>query len=167
MRTRVPQHIRHLAGFVVLAVALGACGGGGGGGPTGPDPNAPIITDLQIRALTPERANTRVHHLITLTVQDADNDLAGGRAEIRENATGHVVSATIDPPATNPLAFTLESNPVPAGHYNFEFTVIDAAGHRSNAVPFSITINPQVRQDGIPEMQRPGRILDSLTPARR
>ncbi len=166
MRTRVREHTRHLAGFVVLALALGACGGGGGG-PTGPDPNAPVITDLQVRALTPERANTRVRYLITVAVQDRDNDLAGGHVEVREQTSGQVVSATIAPPVTNPLVFTLETNPLLAGRYNLAVTVIDAAGHRSNSVPFSVTINPQVRQDGIPEMQRPGSIIDSLTPARR
>lgn len=152
----------------MLALTLAACGGGGGGGgPAGPDPNAPVITNLQIRPLTPERANTRVRYLLTVTVQDADNDLVGGRVEVRAEPSGQVVSTTIDPGQTNPLLFELATNPVPPGRYDSTLTVIDAAGHRSNSVPFSVTITPQVRQDGAPEMARPDSFIEQLIPGRR
>jgi hypothetical protein len=161
-------HIRYLTAAVALALGLGACGGGGGGHATGPDPNAPVVTDLQVRALTPERANTVVRHQLTITVSDRDNDLVGGQVEVKEEANGHVVSAPITvAPANDRIFFEISSNPVPAGHYDLALSVIDAAGHRSNAVGFSITITPQVRPDGAPEMPRGGTFIDSLTPGRR
>ena len=142
IRDMVPYHL----GLLGLLLIIAGCGGGGGG-TAGPSADAPIQLDLQIRALTSERTGGTVRYLITFVVKDRNNDLIGGKAELKVVATGQVFDFTLSArdfsgdcasQCTGRGVFTL-SNP-PPGRIDLVHTVIDAAGHRSNGIAFFVTI---------------------------
>jgi hypothetical protein len=162
-------------GLVVgIALAIAGCGGGGGNGgggggaTSGPSsPSAPVLTNFQITALTPERANTQVRYRLTATATDPNGDLLGGHVELNDGT--RTLTLTIDGGVLqgSTVAVVLVTNPVPAGKYSGTFSVVDAAGNRSNVIAFTVTINPQT--PGIPEEPAgsAARSLgDQLLPAR-
>ena len=156
-------------GLLVVGLVVTGCGGGKkGGGPTGPTAEAPMVSNLQVHPLDPEVSGKQVRYAITATVVDADNDLVGGRAEARVPATGETKSFTIEASdlSGNTLGALLVTNPLPPGRYDFTFSVIDAAGHRSNEVPFSITIRAAELPRGTVPVPTPGTFLDQLRPAK-
>ncbi len=156
--------------LAALVITAGCNGGGGhGGGPSGPSTNAPVVTDFQIRAATPEKSFQPVTYVITATVTDPNNDLIGGRAEVKRPATGETVSAPITATTfigPNKLGLVLVINPVPAGRYDMTFAVTDAAGNRSNEVAFFITIQLELPLREIPQGSTPSKLMDRLAPAR-
>ena len=156
--------------LTALVIAAGCGGGGGhGGGPSGPSANAPVVTDFQIGALSPEKSFTQVAYAITATVTDPNNDLIGGWAEVKRPATGELVSAPITADTfigPNKLGLVLVTNPAPAGRYDLVFAVIDAAGNRSNEIAFFIVIQPEAPLREVPQGSTPGKIIDRLAPAR-
>ena len=105
---------------------------------------------------------------MTATVTDPNNDVLGGMAEARLVGTTIVVSATIDSGFLQGTQFAaiLRVNPIPPGTYQLVFSIVDAAGNRSNEIPFFVTINPEQPRSGkLPETPR-GPFLDSIRPAR-
>ena len=149
-------------------IATGCKGGGGHGGSSGPS-SSPLVTDFQISALSPERSFREVQYLITATVTDPSNDLIGGRAEVKDVRTGQIVTATITADTfigPNRIGLLLVTNPVPAGRYDAEFSVVDAAGNRSNVIAFFVTIQPEVPLREVPQGPTPSKLIDRLTPTR-
>lgn len=132
---------------VALVVAglglLGGCGGkGSGGGPAGPNVHAPTVTDLQVRAATAEKAGQRIVWVVRATVTDPEGDVLGGQAEARIEQTGQVVSATIDANFLHGAQFacTLSVENPPPGRIDVVFSIVDAAGNRSNEVAFFVNV---------------------------
>ena len=170
MRIKIALTMFWLLPLAALVIAAGCKGGGGGGGgPAGPSANAPVVSNLQIRGLTAEKAFREVQYAITATVTDPNNDLIGGRAEVKRPATGETVSATITADTfigPDTIGLVLVINPVPAGRYDLVFAVTDAAGNRSNEIAFFITIQPQVPLREVPQGSTPSKLIDRLTPAR-
>jgi hypothetical protein len=133
-----------------------ACNGNGGGGRvSAPDADAPVQLSFQIRALTPELPGRTVRYGTAFALRDRNDDLVGGRAEVRSVATGQVVGATLDADSlqgdctircTGAAVLSLTS---PAGgRVDLAHSVVDAAGHRSNEIPFFVTIAPAERPSG-------------------
>lgn len=153
------------AGLVIASLFITNCGGGGGS--TAPS-NAPVVSDFQILPLTPEKAFTVVLYWIWATVTDPNNDLFGGRVEIRDPVTGQIASVRIDGDilVSNTITVFLSTNPVSAGRYIGVFSVIDAAGNRSNEILFFVTIQPEIPQQEVPQGSAQGRIFDRLVPGR-
>ena len=169
MRIKTARTLFWLFPLAALVIATGCKGGGGGGGgPAGPSANALVVSDLQIRPLTAEKAFTQVLYLITATVTDPNNDLIGGRVEIRDPATGQIVSLTIngDVLVGNTISVLLVTNPVPPGRYDGILSVVDAAGNRSNEISFFVTIQPEVPLREVPQGSTPSKLIDRLAPAR-
>jgi hypothetical protein len=157
---------------VGVALSVAGCGGGGGGGgnaggSTAVNTDAPVVTDFRITALTPERANTQIRYRITATVTDPSGDLLGGHVEVNDGA--RTLTLTIDGSVLRGSTVTVVfiTNPVPPGPYSGTFSVVDAAGNRSNTVAFTVTVNPQV--PGAAETPAGGirpPLLDGLEPGR-
>jgi hypothetical protein len=131
------------AGLAAALVVIASCNGnGGGGGTTGTSANAPVVTNFQIRPLTPEVTGRTVEWMVTATVTDPNNDVLGGRAEMRVTATGQTIGATIDNTFLNGnrLAIVFFINDPPPGRIDLVASVVDAAGNRSNEIPLFVTI---------------------------
>lgn len=145
-----------LGAVLAGAVLAGGCGGKGGGSSTAVNVHAPVVTNLQVRARTPEKANQRIVWTITATVADPDGDVVGGQAEARLVQTGQVVSAAIDPTFVrgDQFAAVLFVQSAPAGRADFIFSIVDAAGNRSNEIPFFVTIAAELPRAGAPTMFR-------------
>jgi hypothetical protein len=136
--------------LLALSLAVAACNGNGDGGRVaGPDADAPQQLNLQVRPLTAERPGITVRYAVTFALRDRNNDLLGGRAEIRGVATGRVVGFTLGggslagdctSQCTGAGVFSL--TPSGGGRLDLVHYVIDAAGHRSNEIPFFVTIAP-------------------------
>ena len=141
MRARTQTAMVLLVGLVMSGFVAG-CGGGKKGSPTEPTDNGPVVTNFQVRPLTSEQAGRRVEWLITATVVDPNNDLVGGRKEARIVATGQVIGAALDAEDLRGDMFAAVlffENP-PPGRIDLAFSIVDAAGHRSNEIPFSVNI---------------------------
>jgi hypothetical protein len=143
---------------LAAAISLAACSksGGGGNAITGPSADAPVVSNFQVRALTPQLSGQTVEYLVTATVVDPNGDLLGGQVEARVVSTGEVIGATIDAGFFDGQQFAgvlFFQNP-PGGHVELVFSVIDAAGHRSNEIPFAVDIAmtelPRTRPAGPP-----------------
>lgn len=168
MKLSVQRTTIYYVGLVIALVIIANCNGGGGGGTTGSSANAPVVSEFRIRALDPERAFRTVRYLITARVTDPNNDLIGGRAEFRVPTTGETESTTLDSTFLqgDRFAAVLPLNPVAPGRYEAVFSIVDAAGNRSNEIPFFVTVTAQVPR-GRPEVPRvTGPIIDRLRPAR-
>jgi hypothetical protein len=142
MRLTNKKTLYYLCLLMALLI-IANCNGNGGGGTTGPSPNAPVQTNFQIRALTPEVTPGTVRYLGQFTATDPNNDIVGGQAEIRIVATGQVLSFTITEAARvsgDTFGGVLTLTNLPLGRTDLVHTVIDAAGNRSNGIPFFITI---------------------------
>jgi hypothetical protein len=133
--------------LVATAFAIGGCGGGGGGSSTGPSACDPCVTNFQITPLTPEKANTQVRYRMTANVNDPDGDLLGGKVEVSDAAKTLTTPIDASSLQGNTIAVVLVTNPVPPGSYSGTFDVIDAAGHRSNVIPFTLNITAQGRAE--------------------
>jgi hypothetical protein len=138
------------SGLLAISLALAACNGNGDGGRVaGPDPDAPEQLSFQVRALTAERPGITVRYATAFALRDRNDDLLGGRAEIRSAATGQVVGFTLaggslagdcTTRCTGAGVFSL--TPSGGGRLDLVHYVVDAAGHRSNEIPFFVTIAP-------------------------
>lgn len=117
--------------LVVTLLMIASCGGGGGGSSTTTSSHNPVITNFQIRPLTPEKANTEVRYSIIATVADPDNDLFGGRVELNDGAKTLTTPLDNTSLSGNTVSVILVTNPVPPGSYRGTFAVVDAAGNRS------------------------------------
>jgi hypothetical protein len=99
-------------------------------------------------------------------VTDPNNDLIGGRAEVRN---GNVVSTPLNGGTLrgDQFAGVLTTNPLPPGPRPGFFSVFDAAGHESNEISFNLTIQPEASR-GAPEIPRgtTPHTFDRLAPAR-
>jgi hypothetical protein len=146
---------------LALVAGCGGSGGGGGGTPTTVSANAPVLANFRIVALNPEKANAVIRYQITVTVTDADNDVAGGQVELSDGTQTLALPIDAGDLQGNTIGVILVTNPVPAGTYPGTFDIVDAAGHKSNVIAFAITVNAQAtRGDGS------GRLLLQLLPAR-
>lgn len=148
-------------GLVAILLVVASCDGGGSKRtPTGPtvNPDAPEQLNLEVRPLTAERTGTTVRYLITTALRDRNNDLVGGRAELRNMASGQTLDFTItaaDLAGDCATQCTLRGvltlvNP-PPGRIDLVHTVIDAAGNRSNEISFFVTIAAaQLPREAVP-----------------
>ncbi len=149
-----------VAGLMLIA-SCGGGGGGGGGATTSTLTNAPVVTNFRIVALTAEKANTANRYQITATVTDPNNDLLGGQVEVNDGTKTLTIAISAGTLQGNTVGVILFTNPVPAGTYQLTFTVVDAAGNRSNVITFSLTITPEAAHpsgnDGILQQLLPAR----------
>jgi hypothetical protein len=126
----------------LLLLALAGCGGDG----SGPS-HAPVITDLQIRPLTPEKANTQVRYSIVISIADTGNDLVGGHVELRvgdqQSEEIPILASDVTGPGTVVVPGELTTNPLPPGRYDIGVVATDASGRESAPVSFFITIQAQ------------------------
>lgn len=140
--------LRFLGILLAVTIIATGCGGGGGGGgaPTAPsNPDAPVQLNLQVNPLTSERAGTEVQYLITITVQDRNGDIVGGRSELRSvtaNTTQSFEITAVTGDCITQCTFQglLTLTKPPPGRIDFVHTTIDKAGNRSNEIPFFVTI---------------------------
>ncbi len=142
---------RLLGTFLLLGVVALSFGcGGGGSSNSGPSADAPVISDLIVRALDPERANTTIRYAVQVTTFDPQADVFNGTCEIAlPGVPGSPLSIPINSAApginvnatTNPVTcvFTLRTA-VPA-QISGSVTIIDRAGHRSNSLSFLLGIS--------------------------
>jgi len=165
MTTR--RRVRAVVGLAVVAAGLGllgGCGGkSGGGNPAATNVHAPTVTNLQVRPATAEKAGQRIVWVLAATVTDPDGDVLGGRAEAKIQQTGQVVSATIDPSFLQGTQFacTLSVENPPPGRIDVVFSIVDAAGNRSNEVPFFVGVSAEAVRG-----TAPGPTRVELGPAR-
>ena len=151
-----------LMGFMLITALIitpGCKGRGGGGASTGPNSDAPVQLDLQIRPLTPERTGITVRYLVTVTLMDRNNDVAGGRSVMRNVTTGQPVgeftltAADLLGDCVTRCTFQgglTRVNP-PPGRTDFAQTVIDAAGNRSAEISFFVnTAQAELPRGAIP-----------------
>jgi hypothetical protein len=116
--------------------------GGSGVGPDIDFPDEPQISELEIRPLDPERANTTVRYVARVTVVDFQDDVAGGTCEVGTS----VGASTVQVEVTGRADFgdkaecrfsVFVSAP---GEVTGELRVVDAKGHRSNSLAFVLRI---------------------------
>ena len=149
-------------GLVLALLVTASCGGGGGsssGTPTTTSASAPVVSNFQIRPLTPEKANTEVRYQITATVIDPNNDLMGGRVELSDGTRTLTLAIDATVLQGNTIGVILITNRVPAGRYTGSFAVVDAAGNRSDEITFAVNIEALTPSSG-------GGFIDRLAPAR-
>jgi hypothetical protein len=141
-----------LAGLTLGWVLVG-CGDDNHRSPTGPSTSQSVISNLKIRPLTGEFSDRNVQYLITTTVTNPAG-VVGGTAQLKTAATaevrrrtaalvGQVVSKA--PIAAqnvvgDQLRVTLGFNRPPVGVMHLDFSVVDARGLESNAIPLVIGI---------------------------
>ncbi len=125
-------------------------------------PDPPAISDFHIRPLTPEQSGIAVRWSITATVTDVNNDIVGGRAEIRVVGTGEEFTLPIRKQdlVGGALAAVFSLVDPPGGRIDAVFSVLDVTSERSREIPFYLTIaGPQ--QGGTP-----GRLEGGMSPGR-
>jgi len=154
-------------GLALLLLGLGGCGGGG----SGPS-HAPVITNLQIRPLTPEKANTEVRYSIVVSISDSGNDLVGGHVELRADGQQSdevpIEASDVTGPGTAVVPGVLTTNPLPPGRYDASVVATDAGGHESAPVAFFITIQAELPRgvEPAPAPER-GRWIEEFGRGRR
>ena len=131
-------------GVTLLAVSTvtAGCGPGGTlGNVSFTSPDDPMVSDLQVRAVTPAVSGRTIRWRITARVTDRNNDVVGGTARVTVHGVNdnevHVdfpeVTMTIVPTdlAGDRLTAILVVENAPAGEMSLLFTVQDAAGNSS------------------------------------
>lgn len=124
-----------------LAVLAAACGHSG----SGPSA-APVITNLTVTPLTPERAGGTVRYRFVVDFTDLQGDVFQGQCEISTNlgttsGTISIIGPGFDPTATTARVRCERSflALIPQDIVG-AVTLIDHAGHRSNSVDFRLGI---------------------------
>lgn len=141
----------HAVGLgVSLLLSLGilvGCNGDDDGSDffTAPTADSPTVSNLRVRALSPEVSGVPITYRVTATVTDPNDDVVGGRAEffdLEDEET--IVSAGIGPGNLSGSSLTIQvvAPPTEAGQFGIAFAVVDAAGNRSNPLFFTVTIAP-------------------------
>jgi len=107
-------------------------------GPTFPDPlKAPVISNLRITPLSPERPNTVVRYQAEVTVFDLQGDVHPETCEIALSVG--TVSVPITSESSRVTCLFTVTVPEPT-RVTGTLTVIDRAGHRSNPLSFVLGI---------------------------
>lgn len=121
-------------------------------------PDRPVVSNFRIRSLTPEVTDATVRWLISATATHPTPGLLGGRAEVALVATGQTFGVEIRRGDLGPEVLRVELYLVdpPPGRNHGVFSVVDAAGERSNEIPFYVTI------EGTRVGATPGRIDGGL-----
>ena len=117
-----------------------------------------MVSNFRIRPPTPEVTDATVRWLISATVTHPGPGLLEGRAEVALVATGQTFGVEIRRGGLVPEALRVELYLVdpPPGRNHGVFSVVDAAGERSNEIPFYVTI------EGTRVGATPGRIDGGL-----
>jgi SAM-dependent methyltransferase len=120
-------------------------------------PDRPVISNFRIRPLTPEVTDATVRWLISATVARGSG-LREARAEVALVATGQTFGVEIRQAdlGGDTLRVELHLTGPPPGRNHGVFCLVDAAGERSNEIPFYLTI------EGTRSGPNPGRIAGSL-----
>lgn len=198
--TRWSRNRRWVGGSIcaVAALVLGACNAGSGsraaGSISGPsvteaeaprsveaakkakapkiDPDAPVLTNLRITPLGPERVNRDVVYRVLVDFSDRNGDVLGGEAEVLLDGES-IGRVRIDPRGVNPniTQGTLDGRFVVHALVPVEVSgklrVFDRAGHQSNDAEFLLNIGE--RPVGEPREVPKGAVqggLESVSPAR-
>ena len=146
--------------LLVMVLFIAGCGGGGGGGgsTTGPavNPNAPVLSDFQVVALDPERANTRVRYAFGANFVDVPGDVFNGTCELSTSVGPVSQPINVLLPGASPNAtqgsvvcifFFLVPSPT---QVTGTFTVVDRAGNRSNSFSFVLGISERRSGEAAP-----------------
>jgi hypothetical protein len=148
------------APIVALVLAVTGCGGGGGGGPAGPSPEAPVISNLQIRALDPETPNRNIRYVVAFNFTDRSGDVGGGQCEVllNDRSIGRVTinpAGGADPNATQgAVACGFIVNAATPQQIAGRTRIFDRAGNQSNELTFTLGIHAEVPKGAIPEGQK-------------
>jgi SAM-dependent methyltransferase len=104
-------------------------------------PDRPVISNFRIRPLTPEVTDATVRWLISATVARGSG-LREARAEVALVATGQTFGVEIRQAdlGGDTLRVELHLTGPPPGRNHGVFCLVDAAGERSNEIPFYLTI---------------------------
>jgi SAM-dependent methyltransferase len=104
-------------------------------------PDRPVISNFRIRPLTPEVTDATVRWLISATVARGSG-LREARAEVALVATGQTFGVEIRQAdlVGDTLRVELHLTGPPPGRNHGVFCLVDAAGERSNEIPFYLTI---------------------------
>jgi SAM-dependent methyltransferase len=104
-------------------------------------PDRPVISNFRIRPLTPEVTDATVRWLISATVARGSG-LREARAEVALVATGQTFGVEIRQADLDgdTLRVELHLTGPPPGRNHGVFCLVDAAGERSNEIPFYLTI---------------------------
>jgi hypothetical protein len=159
------------ARLVILTAFLASLGCGGGGDSSGPDTSSPVIRRFQIARLNSVTFGT------VLDVFDAQADVFGGTCRVIVDGAG-TLDIPINQllPGANPsdpeedvvCAVRLRQAPPRGLTVTGRISVIDRAGHQSNAMEFVLTF--EARRDGAAD-QGGELVLDGgqaeMRPARR
>jgi hypothetical protein len=81
-------------GVLLIALTLAACGGGGSSGPS----ESPVISNLRVTPLDPERAGTTIRYLLAADYFDVQADVFNGTCEF----TGTLVRSPVSPGPRQP-----------------------------------------------------------------
>jgi hypothetical protein len=132
-------------GIAVLGLAvIASCGGDGPANPEDIDffSDDPEISDLQIRPLDPERANTTVRYVASVHVFDWQDDVADGVCQVNTSVGSSMVPVEIGGEEgwgnRAECRFSIFA-PAP-GEVTGELRLFDAKAHRSNALAFVLTL---------------------------
>jgi hypothetical protein len=164
----IPRRVPLLPPFLLLVgLFVAGCGDGGSrvSTPTATDGVAvqagehttrqaddPLVSDLAIVPLTPERIRRTVGYEFLVTIADRNRDLVGGIFRFRNLATQVLTEFAIAPENLIPIAGSRAVRYqaryafrfIRSGQFHYAISVVDAAGHHSNEVAFFLTISRQV-----------------------
>ena len=143
MRLEAPP-IARVLGLVASVLLLVSCGDDDGG--TGSTANAPVLLNLRILALNPEKANTNVTYDVSSDFTDANGDIQGGQCEFLLDGQSIGRSTLTAEPGTSATLTSgfvecefFVNSPVPR-QIPVTFRIFDLAGNKSNDLNFVLTI---------------------------
>jgi hypothetical protein len=140
----VATPIVRVIGLVVSALLLMSCGDDGDS--TGSSASAPVLLNLRVLALNPEKANTNVSYDVSSDFTDPNGDVQGGQCEfLLDGQSIGRSTLTADPGTSATLTSGVVecqffvNSPVP-DQIQVTFRIYDLAGNRSNDLNFVLTI---------------------------
>jgi hypothetical protein len=157
MKRPVGKTTLYYAGLLGALLIIASCDGDGGGKTTGAG-HAPVISDLQLRALDPQVVGRDVRYSATFNAVDPGGDIIGGQCEVLLNGrsigrvniqAGPGVSENSTSGPVTCVFFVHAFIPI---HLNGAVHIIDRSGDQSNDLGFTINIAELPRA----EAPRPG-----------